>query len=109
MDPSWHHNYASLGWFDLKEAEHKPHYPETRPELVQLISALHAIAHEPEARTAWYADAGAYADRYRLAPDQREALIKLDVRRHRCDGRASAGAVPGEHADRPAAAGGEGG
>ena len=79
MDPSWHHNYASLGWFDLKEAEHKPHYPETRPELVQLISALHAIAHEPEARTAWYADAGAYADRYRLAPDQREALIKLDV------------------------------
>jgi 2,3-dihydroxyphenylpropionate 1,2-dioxygenase len=80
MDPSWHHNYASLAWFDLKEIEHKPHYPATRPDLVQLISALHAIAHEPEARTAWFADPAAYADRYRLAPDQRDALIGLNVR-----------------------------
>src|SRR5439155_1420914 len=25
MDPSWHHNYASIGWFDLRESDHKPH------------------------------------------------------------------------------------
>jgi 2,3-dihydroxyphenylpropionate 1,2-dioxygenase len=80
MDPSWHHNYASLAWFDLKEIAHTPHYPATRPELVRLISALHAIAHEPQAREAWFADPAAYADRYRLAPEQRDALIRLDVR-----------------------------
>jgi 2,3-dihydroxyphenylpropionate 1,2-dioxygenase len=81
MDPSWHHNYASLGWFDLKTVDHTPHYPSTKPELVQLISALHAIAHGPEERTAWFTDPAAYADRYKLSPEQREALIGLDVPR----------------------------
>ncbi len=79
MDPSWHHNYASLGWYDLKQSDHKPHYPSTKPELVQLISALHAIAHAPDDRNAWFADPSAFADRYKLTPDQREALTKLDV------------------------------
>lgn len=79
MDPSWHHNYASLGWFDLKETDHKPHYPATKPELVQLITALHALAHKQEDRTAWFADAAAFADRFTLTPDQRTALIALDV------------------------------
>ncbi len=79
MDPSWHHNYASLGWFDLKSADHTPHYPATRPDLVPLITALHAIAHQPDDRAAWFADAPAFADRFTLSPEQREALIKLDV------------------------------
>jgi 2,3-dihydroxyphenylpropionate 1,2-dioxygenase len=79
MDPSWHHNYASLGWFDLKTKDHKPHYPATRPDLVKLISALHAIAHEDAARDAWFADASAYAGRFDLPAEQRDALTRLDV------------------------------
>jgi 2,3-dihydroxyphenylpropionate 1,2-dioxygenase len=81
LDPSWHHNYASLGWFDLNEPNHAPHYPATKPELVQLISALHAIAHQAADRQAWFSDPASFADRYRLAPDQRDALIALDVPR----------------------------
>ena len=30
-------------------------------------------------RAAYMADAGAYADQFQLPPDQREALIKLDM------------------------------
>jgi 2,3-dihydroxyphenylpropionate 1,2-dioxygenase len=56
-----------------------PHYPPTKPELVPLITALHAIAHDPEARAAWHDDAAAFADRFKLSSAQREALIRLDV------------------------------
>jgi 2,3-dihydroxyphenylpropionate 1,2-dioxygenase len=79
LNPSWHHNYASLGWFDLKRAQHAPHYPATKPELVQLISAVHALAHNAAEREAWLADAGAYARRFDLSPEQRDALIRMDV------------------------------
>jgi 2,3-dihydroxyphenylpropionate 1,2-dioxygenase len=27
MEPSWHHNYASLGWFGLPTSGPDPHYP----------------------------------------------------------------------------------
>ena len=50
MDPSWHHNYASLGWTDAALAGHDAHYPAIRPELVELTSALHGLAHEQGAR-----------------------------------------------------------
>jgi 2,3-dihydroxyphenylpropionate 1,2-dioxygenase len=80
MDPSWHHNYASLGWFNLTATDHKPHYPSNKPELVPLISALHAIAHHAGDRAAWFADPAAFADRFALSPKQRAALIRLDVR-----------------------------
>ena len=36
MDPSWHHDYASLGWIDAQEGEHAAHYPSIKPELVEL-------------------------------------------------------------------------
>ena len=48
-------------------------------ELVELTSALHALAHEPESRTQFVKDAGAYADKYRLSSEQRQALIALDL------------------------------
>ena len=79
MDPSWHHNYASLGWYSAPAAAAMPHYPQLQPELVGLISALHAIAHDPQARSAYLSDAAGYADRYALPPAQREALIGLDM------------------------------
>jgi 2,3-dihydroxyphenylpropionate 1,2-dioxygenase len=80
MDPSWHHNYASLGWTARHgEAEHAAHYPAIKPELVELTSALHSLAHDAELRAQYLADAPAFADKFHLPPDQREALIKLDL------------------------------
>jgi 2,3-dihydroxyphenylpropionate 1,2-dioxygenase len=80
MDPSWHHNYASLGWIGgAAEERHAAHYPSIKPELVELTSALHGLARDPELRAQYLADAGAFADRFRLPPEQREALIRLDL------------------------------
>jgi 2,3-dihydroxyphenylpropionate 1,2-dioxygenase len=80
MDPSWHHNYASLGWTGgQRETEHAAHYPSIKPELVELTSALHELAHDADKRAQYMADAGAYADSFHLPPEQREALIKLDL------------------------------
>jgi 2,3-dihydroxyphenylpropionate 1,2-dioxygenase len=79
LDPSWHHNYASLAWIDPAAGAQAPHYPAIRPELVALTSALHGLAHDAQRRAQYLADAGAYADQFALAPDQREALIRLDL------------------------------
>ena len=80
MDPSWHHNYASLGWFTAPSAEEKtPHYPSIKPELVELTAALHALAHEQEKRLQYIADPAAYAEKFGLAGKQREALVALDM------------------------------
>jgi 2,3-dihydroxyphenylpropionate 1,2-dioxygenase len=79
MDPSWHHNYASLAWFGPQDERREAHYPSIRPELVELTSALHGLAHDPAQRAAYLADPPAYADRFRLPPEQRAALISLDM------------------------------
>jgi len=79
MDPSWHHNYATLAWLGGEELAHIPHYPSIKPELVDLTAALHGLAHDPVARAAYIADPAAYAGRYKLAAAQREALLALDV------------------------------
>src|SRR5436305_1367305 len=80
MDPSWHHNYASLAWIGAgAEPSKAAHYPSIRPELVELTSALHSLAHDAEMRAQFVADAPAFADRFGLPADQREALIKLDL------------------------------
>ncbi|HEV3175547.1 MAG TPA: hypothetical protein VGZ72_06135 [Stellaceae bacterium] len=79
MDPSWHHDYASLAWLGGEAAKLTPHYPSIKPELVELTSALHGLAHDEAARAAYIADAAGYADRYKLVPAQRAALMALDV------------------------------
>lgn len=81
MNPSWHHNYASLGWYDLQDSAGEPHYPPIKPELVPLMAALHALAHQAADREAWLNDPAAFADRYQLPADHREALIALDLPR----------------------------
>ena len=80
LEPSWHHNYASLGWFDQPSAQPEPHYPSIKPELVELPVALHGLAHDEATRAAFIGDASRYADRFRLTAAQREALIALDTR-----------------------------
>jgi 2,3-dihydroxyphenylpropionate 1,2-dioxygenase len=79
LDPSWHHDYASLAWFGDAQASEAPHYPAIKPELVALTAALHALAHDEAARAAYLADPAAYADRHKLDPAQRAALVVLDV------------------------------
>jgi 2,3-dihydroxyphenylpropionate 1,2-dioxygenase len=79
FDPSWHHNYASLGWTGGEASEHAAHYPSIKPELVELTAALHALAHDAEQRAQFVANAPAYADRFALPPEQRAALIALDL------------------------------
>ena len=79
FDPSWHHNYASLGFIESQPGDHGAHYPSIKPELVELTSALHALAHDADKRAQYVADAAAYADSFKLSADQREALIKLDL------------------------------
>lgn len=80
LNPSWHHNYASLGWTDnAMPHQAQPHYPETKPELVELISALHGLAHDDAKRKAFVADPAAYAAQFNLQPAQRTSLIALDM------------------------------
>jgi 2,3-dihydroxyphenylpropionate 1,2-dioxygenase len=79
MDPSWHHNYASLAWIGAQPEAQAAHYPSIKPELVELTTALHGLAHDAAQRDQYMADAAAYADKFRLAPEQREALVKLDL------------------------------
>jgi 2,3-dihydroxyphenylpropionate 1,2-dioxygenase len=79
MNPSWHHNYASLGWYGPLSVAAAPHYPQLQPELVTLMSALHALAHDTQAREDYLRDAAAFAARYALPPPQREALVRLDM------------------------------
>ncbi len=79
FDPSWHHNYASLGWIGGEAHDHAAHYPSIKPELVELTAALHSLAHDAGERAKFMANAEGYADRFQLPPDQREALIKLDL------------------------------
>lgn len=61
------------------EQQKAAHYPSIKPELVELTTALHGLAHEESSRTEFVANAAGYADKFRLPPDQREALIKLDL------------------------------
>jgi 2,3-dihydroxyphenylpropionate 1,2-dioxygenase len=79
LEPSWHHNYASLGWFGPPSTPPAPHYPSIKPELVELTVALQGLAHDEANRAAFLADAGAYTDRFRLTAVQRAALIALDI------------------------------
>jgi 2,3-dihydroxyphenylpropionate 1,2-dioxygenase len=80
MDPSWHHNYASLGWFSPPPEPPAPHYPATRPELVALTAALQSLAHDAAARARFLADPAGYADGFGLDAEQRALLLALDQR-----------------------------
>jgi len=79
LEPSWHHNYASLGWFSAHPIDPDPHYPSIKPELVELTTALHELAHDEQKRGEYLANPDAYAGRFRLTPQQRAALLILDT------------------------------
>ena len=83
MNPSWHHNYASLGWFapasEGAAASHALHYPQIAPELQSLTSALFDMANDRASREAHLADPQAYADKYHLEGRHRKLLIDFDA------------------------------
>lgn len=81
FNPSWHHNYASLGfWSAPPAADPAPHYPATRPALVALTSALHALANDHDARRRFAVDPHAYAAGFGLDAGQTSALVSLDAK-----------------------------
>lgn len=81
MNPSWHHNYASLAWWTPHEEEqHKPHYPSIAPVLVKLTNALHEIANDAETRSRYLADPAAFAAAAGITGKQAEALIAMDMK-----------------------------
>lgn len=84
FNPSWHHNYASLGFWSQSPglatgaaapAAANPHYPPTRPDLVPLVSVLHALANQPAARAAWVADRTAFVGRHSTLPAEHARLL----------------------------------
>ena len=80
FNPSWHHNYASLGFWSAPQRETaQAHYPETKPELVALTKALHALANDIEARRAFAPDAAAFAGAWHVEGLQAQLLTAFDV------------------------------
>jgi 2,3-dihydroxyphenylpropionate 1,2-dioxygenase len=80
MDPSWHHNYASLGWWSSPaKATEAPHYPSIAPRLVKLTDALHAIANDAQARARYVNDPSGFANASGVHGEQADALINMNL------------------------------
>lgn len=79
IDPSWHHNYASLGFLAHVPQRDTPHYPSIAPELVNITRLLHGLAHDAKAQCLYIDDAGAYVSQFELADEQRRAALALDI------------------------------
>lgn len=81
MNPSWHHNYASLAWWSAgMNEEHSPHYPPIAPGLVKLTDALHALANDAQARSRYLADPAAFAGAADVSGAQAQALAAMDMK-----------------------------
>jgi 2,3-dihydroxyphenylpropionate 1,2-dioxygenase len=81
MDPSWHHNYASLGWWSPPASESSaPHYPSIAPEVVNLSEALHRLANDAGARRRYAADPAAFCAECGVSGAQAPALAAMDRR-----------------------------
>ena len=80
LDPSWHHNYASLGWYSgTGVAPKEPHYPQIAPGLQSITSALFNMANDRASRDAWFADPNGYADKYLLEGRHKKLLVDFDA------------------------------
>jgi 2,3-dihydroxyphenylpropionate 1,2-dioxygenase len=81
MNPSWHHNYASLAWWTpAGHEEYKPHYPSIAPGLVKLTDALHGLANDARVRARYIADPRDFAVSVGVVGKQAEALIAMDLK-----------------------------
>lgn len=79
LEPSWHHNYAVLGWTsDRARDDGELHYAPVRPDRVVLSQALYALRLHGEERRAFLADSAGWVARWELSPEERDALTALD-------------------------------
>ena len=79
LDPSWHHDYATLAWWTPPAGpQTPPHYPEVAAERVALSGLLHALATNAEARSRYLAAPANYGRETALSPEERAALATLD-------------------------------
>jgi 2,3-dihydroxyphenylpropionate 1,2-dioxygenase len=78
FEPSWHHIYSVHGW-DLTQADEafQPIYPALPQTRVGLVEAVFTLRTDPASARAFLADAAAYCDRFKLAPDERQALLEM--------------------------------
>ncbi len=80
LDPSWHHNYASVGFTTPSVADDwVPHYPSVRSDRVALTAALHTLTHDTAARERYLADGAGYAAEIGLTGDEAAALVDLSA------------------------------
>lgn len=87
FEPSWHHTYATLAW-DLEAPnplvdDHELIYPALPSDRAPLVEAVLRLRTSPEDARRFVADPAAWSQGFRLAPDEREALVALDTERLR--------------------------
>ncbi len=79
LDPSWHHNYATLGWWKKqRKAAAPPHYPAIAPDLLALTEVLHGLANDPDEREKYLSNPIDYTASFDLSQKDRKALLKID-------------------------------
>lgn len=84
LEPSWHHNYAIVGWSGqtgVPQPARKRddlHYPVPRADQLALYEALYALRISEPACRRFLDDPAAFADGYPLQPEEREALVTID-------------------------------
>jgi 2,3-dihydroxyphenylpropionate 1,2-dioxygenase len=79
LDPSWHHNYATLAWWrEAAEKPFTPHYPAIAPERLTATVALHRLANDPLEREKYLADPKAYVAALGVSPKERKALLAIN-------------------------------
>jgi 2,3-dihydroxyphenylpropionate 1,2-dioxygenase len=78
LDPSWHHNYATLAWWTQKAAKpFTPHYPAISPERLDLTVVLHRLANDAVERDRFADDRKAYVAGLDLSKKEKTALVRL--------------------------------
>ena len=80
FNPSWHHNYCSVGFWSPPPAPATPHYPSTNPALVALTRALHGLAYDERARETYRRDAAGFAAASALSVEHARLLEAGDFR-----------------------------
>ena len=80
LDPSWHHNYATLAWWKQPGSNEKPfepHYPAIAPDRLDLTVILHRLANDTAERDRYTADRQAYVKALKLTRKEKTALLNL--------------------------------
>ena len=83
LDPSWHHNYATLAWYEAPAEAHaepppEPHYPAVRADRVAISAALHKLANDADERARYLQGPEAYARAHELSEEELALLIGLE-------------------------------